>query len=88
VTIIVARTMPPRVMAGLGPATHDLRGWIKGKSWVTGPSPIMTQGGNTAAPNVQDRSNLVQLFLRVALDTNRLARLQPIGHCERAFTSS
>jgi hypothetical protein len=33
----------PRVMAGLGPATHVLGGPGKGKSWVAGPSPAMTQ---------------------------------------------
>jgi hypothetical protein len=50
--------------AWLGP-TH-LQGWIKRKSWVTGASPVMTQGGNTAVPDVQDRTNLVRLLLGVA----------------------
>ncbi|MEA2740844.1 MAG: uncharacterized protein QOH05_4151 [Acetobacteraceae bacterium] len=36
-----------RVMAGLGPATHDLRGQHQGKSWVTGPSPVMTRSAIT-----------------------------------------
>jgi hypothetical protein len=26
------------------PATHDLRGGSAGKSWVTGPRPVMTKG--------------------------------------------
>ena len=33
---------------GIGPATHDLRGRDTGPSWVTGPSPVMTQMGNPA----------------------------------------
>jgi len=53
---------------------HELLGWIKGKSWVTGPSPVMTQEGNVAAPNARHRSNLVQLFLRVALEHDHAER--------------
>jgi len=41
-------TCPPCVMAGLGPATHDLRDISSLKTWVAGPSPAMTQGGYSA----------------------------------------
>jgi hypothetical protein len=32
------------VMAGFGPATHELRGVLNEKSWMVGPSPAMTRG--------------------------------------------
>jgi hypothetical protein len=41
------------VMAGLGPATHDLLATEQRKSWVTGPSPVMTQGTMTC-PNADN----------------------------------
>ena len=38
----------PRVMAGLGPATHDFPILGPSKTWVAGPSPAMTQGPTLA----------------------------------------
>jgi hypothetical protein len=31
-------------MTGLGPVTHDFADTRHRKTWVTGPSPVMTQG--------------------------------------------
>jgi hypothetical protein len=35
-------------MIGLGPVTHDFADTRHRKTWVTGPSPVMTRGSSLA----------------------------------------
>jgi hypothetical protein len=51
------RTPSPCVMAGLGPAIHDLAVLVEAKSWMAGTRPAMTQGDRPRAPAKATREN-------------------------------
>ena len=58
-------------MAGLVPATHDLRVWHERRSpWMAGPSPAMTVGCHAArvsAPCIEGLPSMREIRAAVAL---------------------